>query len=143
MFAGCSVLEGEGLVLVTAVGSQSNWANVAADVRGHKLVADTTLRMQLDTLASRMMTIGLIVGALFFAVRIAAFAARLSFDSCYDGTMEICKYGYPGLNNHTKCTEMGYQWHKQYKAFSTVDLLKLIDAAAGFAPLSLANADLM
>ena len=73
---GCHVSEGDGLMVVTAVGVYTRWGAIMKDASGES--PETPLQQKLDALARQISLIGIAVAALTFLVLVGNWAFRLS-----------------------------------------------------------------
>jgi len=134
VLSGCTVVEGDCSMLVTAVGEDSVWGKIMVELDDER--DETPLQGKLTTLAEDIGRGGTMVAAVCFLAQIAVWFVNNGRKTCFladtvggklvPTPVEDCRLGYPGLDDEKKCLEQGRVWLSHYENFSLVRLQDIV-----------------
>mmetsp|Transcript_58777 Transcript_58777/g.120242 ORF Transcript_58777/g.120242 Transcript_58777/m.120242 type:complete len:1033 (-) Transcript_58777:399-3497(-) len=132
MFSGCTVTEGDGVFIVTAVGKHSEWGKILTELDTER--EDTPLQVKLATLAQNIGIMGTVVAGACFISQTIIWLVEMSYKTCFtpngDGDIsseEDCVLGHPGLMDQEGCEAAGYFWKTHYQNFSALRLQHVVE----------------
>mmetsp|Transcript_17024 Transcript_17024/g.41157 ORF Transcript_17024/g.41157 Transcript_17024/m.41157 type:complete len:1059 (+) Transcript_17024:191-3367(+) len=134
MLSGCTVTEGDGTFLVTAVGKQSEWGKILTELDTER--EDTPLQVKLGALAQNIGIIGTVVAGCCFIAQTIIWLVEMSYETCFDadeednskaGSTEDCYLGHPGFMDKEGCETAGKIWTTHFKNFQPLRLQSIVE----------------
>mmetsp|Transcript_17025 Transcript_17025/g.41167 ORF Transcript_17025/g.41167 Transcript_17025/m.41167 type:complete len:1074 (+) Transcript_17025:256-3477(+) len=134
MLSGCTVTEGDGKFLVTAVGRQSEWGKILSEL--DTVREDTPLQVKLSALAQNIGIIGTVVAGCCFIAQTIIWLVEMSYETCFDALeddptkpseTENCFLGHPGMMDKAGCLASGGIWTTHFKNFQPLRLQSIVD----------------